>query len=316
MKTFSPQLDSIERSPIDQNSMDPHTIDPHTIDPYAIGPHIIEPYTIDKDSICVLGVPFDVNSSFRRGPALAPSRIRESYFSDSSNLWTEKGIDLGSVNGLYDMGDVECSDTQATFDTITNAVDTLLKKGAGVISLGGDHSITFPIFKAYANNYESLNILHLDAHPDLYDTLDNNPFSHACPFARIMEKKMANRLVQAGIRTINGHQRAQADRLGVEVMEMKDGNEWIENLKFEGPVYLSLDMDCLDPAFAPGVSHHEPGGLTTRQVIDIIHRVKGNIIGADIVEYNPDRDFNSVTAMVAAKLLKEMIGKILADKIS
>ncbi len=272
------------------------------------------PYSIDQESICVLGIPFDDNSSFRRGPALAPSRIRESYFSHSSNLWTEQGIDLGSVNGLYDMGDVECSDTPSTFDVITHTVDRLLKKGARVISLGGDHSITFPVFKAFADQYKFLNILHLDAHPDLYDILDNNPFSHACPFARIMEKKMAKRLVQAGIRTINGHQRAQADKLGVEVMQMKDGNAWIEKLEFQGPVYLSLDMDCLDPAFAPGVSHHEPGGLTTRQVIDIIHRVKGNIIGGDIVEYNPDRDYHSVTAMVAAKLLKELIGRISTDK--
>ena len=156
--------------------------------------------------------------------------------------------------------------------------------------------------------------MHLDAHPDLYDRLDNNPFSHACPFARIMEKKLATRLVQVGIRTINGHQREQADRLGVEVMEMKEGNGWLKKLKFQGPVYLSIDMDCLDSAFAPGVSHHEPGGFTTRQVLDIIHQVKGNLIGGDIVEYNPDRDFNAVTAMAAAKLLKELIGRIVTDR--
>lgn len=288
--------------------------------PFVPPPGSSNPYSIDQESICVLGIPFDENSSFRRGPALAPSRIRESYFSHSSNLWTEQGIDLGSIGGLYDMGDVddmgdlECSDIPSFFDVITNTVDTLLKREARVISLGGDHSITFPVFKAFANKYKSLNILHLDAHPDLYDSLDNNPFSHACPFARIMEKKMAKRLVQAGIRTMNGHQRAQADRLGVEVMEMKDGNDWIKKLEFQGPVYLSIDMDCLDPAFAPGVSHHEPGGLTTRQVIDIIHQVNGNLIGGDIVEYNPDRDYHSVTAMVAAKLLKELIGRIFTDK--
>jgi agmatinase len=271
--------------------------------------------TIDKESICILGIPFDANSSFRRGPSLAPSRIRESYFCESSNLWTEQGVDLGTLKGLYDVGDVNCCDTSATFDTITRKVTTLLKKNARLICLGGDHSITFPIIKAYAKKYKDLNILHLDAHPDLYDRLDNNPFSHACPFARIMEKKLANRLVQAGIRTINGHQREQADRLGVEIMEMKTGNGWLKKLQFDGPVYLSIDMDCLDPAFAPGVSHHEPGGFTTRQVLDIIHQVKGNLIGGDIVEYNPDRDIHSMTAMTAAKLLKELIARIFTDRL-
>jgi agmatinase len=271
--------------------------------------------TIDKESICILGIPFDANSSFRRGPSLAPSRIRESYFSDSANLWTELGIDLGTLKGLYDVGDVDCSDTSTAFETITRKVTTLLKKDARLICLGGDHSITFPIIKAFAKKYKPLNILHLDAHPDLYDRLDNNPFSHACPFARIMEKKLASRLVQAGIRTINGHQREQADRLGVEIMEMKEGNGWLKELQFDGPVYLSIDMDCLDPAFAPGVSHHEPGGFTTRQVLDIIHQVKGNLIGGDIVEYNPDRDIHSMTAMTAAKLLKELIARIFTDRL-
>ncbi|RLC19592.1 MAG: agmatinase, partial [Deltaproteobacteria bacterium] len=147
------------------------------------------------------------------------------------------------------------------------------------------------------------------------DSLDGNIHSHACPFARIMEKKLAARLVQIGIRTMNGHQREQAEKFGVEVNEIKNGDNFLNELEFEGPVYISLDLDCLDPAFAPGVSHHEPGGMTTRQVIDIIHHLKGKIIGADIVEYNPDRDLHSMTSMVAAKLLKEIIAKIYEDTI-
>jgi arginase family enzyme len=101
------------------------------------------------------------------------------------------------------------------------------------------------------------------------------------------------------------------DRFGVEVIEMKDING-LPVLHFDGDVYLSLDLDCLDPAFAPGISHHEPGGFSTRQVISLIQNIKGNLIGADIVEYNPARDINSVTGMVAAKLLKEILGRIMA----
>ncbi|MBT6337871.1 MAG: agmatinase [Desulfobacula sp.] len=270
---------------------------------------------IQTGSICVLGIGFDQNSSFQKGPALAPNRIRESYFSSSSNLWSEKGLDLGSLHLLYDLGNIDFKTDVDPFNQITNSAKAVLDQGNHMICLGGDHSITFPVIKAYAQKYDCLNILHLDAHPDLYDSLDGNIYSHACPFARIMEKKLAKRLVQAGIRTMTGHQREQAEKFGVEVKEMKDGIDWLDELEFEGPVYLSLDLDCLDPAFAPGVSHHEPGGMTTRQVIDIIHRLKGKIIGADIVEYNPDRDFASMTSMVAAKLLKEIITRIHEDTI-
>ena len=96
----------------------------------------------------------------------------------------------------------------------------------------------------------------------------------------------------------------------MEEQKLKNGFSPLLDLDIDGPVYLSLDLDCLDPAFAPGVSHHEPGGLTTREVINLIHGLKGQLIGADIVEYNPDRDFISVTAMTAGKLLKEIIAKI------
>lgn len=267
-----------------------------------------------ENALAVLGIPLDHNSSYQRGAALAPGRIRESYFCDSSNLWTETGIDLGNLNPLYDAGDVDCSNTDNAFGAIAQTMGQLLGHNNQIISLGGDHSVTYPIIEALAQKEPQLNILHLDAHPDLYHRLDNNPLSHACPFARIMENNLAQRLVQVGIRTMNGHQRKQAQRFGVEVHEMKMGMDWFDALEFQGPVYISLDLDCLDPGFAPGVSHHEPGGMTTRQVIDIIQNVRGRVIGADIVEYNPDRDIGSMTAMVAAKLLKELIGRIYQDQ--
>ena len=271
----------------------------------AVAPDALTP---DIEHICIQGIPFDANSTFRRGPAQAPARIRESYFSDSANLWSEQNLDLAGLDHLVDTGDVNCHGDP--LGAIRKATALLLKQNARVISLGGDHSITLPLIQAHAPLYPELTILHLDAHPDLYDSLDNNPFSHACPFARIMEEFPHIKLIQGGIRTINGHQREQAERFNVRVLEMKNGMDPLMNLDISGPVYLSLDLDCLDPAFAPGVSHHEPGGLSTRQVIDLIHTLSGQLIGADIVEYNPDRDFISVTGMVAAKLLKEIIAKI------
>jgi arginase len=261
--------------------------------------------------ISIIGVPFDRQSSYLRGPALAPARIRESLVCESANMWTENGIDLAAA-GWQDVGDVPFSDDKKAFEAIETSVADLLEKKQRVISLGGDHSIAYPIMRAYAKAYANLTILQLDAHPDLYEELDGNRHSHACPFARIMEEKLAARLVQVGIRTLTGHQREQAQRFGVEVHEMCAGP--LPELNLTGPVYLSLDMDCLDPAFAPGVSHFEPGGMSTREVLSIIQGLKGHLVGADLVEYNPQRDPNGMTGMVAAKLLKEILGRMLANE--
>ena len=268
--------------------------------------------SLNGGDIAVVGIPFDRNSSYLRGPALAPRRIREALFCESSNMWTEDLIDLGDFSGWEVLDDMTLSSQENVSERIEHEIRQLLKKRRRVISLGGDHSITHPIIRAYKEGYQNLNILHLDAHPDLYDEFDGNQNSHACPFARILEENLVIRLVQVGIRTMDGHQYEQAKRFGVEVIEMKNIGK-IGQIKFDGPVYLSLDLDCLDPAYAPGVSHHEPGGMSTREVLGIIRNFKGRLVGADIVEYNPERDLHGMTGMVAGKILKEIIGRMLGD---
>ncbi len=114
-----------------------------------------------------------------------------------------------------------------------------------------------------------------------------------------------------GIRTCNRHQREQAHRFGVEVVEMENLPAY-GRLKAAGPVYVTFDMDVLDPAFAPGISHREPGGMSVREAIAHLHAIEGEIVGADVVEYNPVQDFDGVTAIVAAKILKEILGKMIA----
>ncbi len=125
-----------------------------------------------------------------------------------------------------------------------------------------------------------------------------------------MEEGLAQRLVQVGIRTMNGVQSAQAERFGVDVIDMRD---WAGGRRPDvwGPVYVSIDLDAFDPAFAPGVSHREPGGLTPREVIEIIQRLDGPIVGADVVELNPSRDPADITAPLAAKLVKELAARML-----
>jgi arginase len=258
----------------------------------------------------LLGIPFDGQSSYLRGAGDAPPKIREALRCDASNSWTELGVDLGAAGVYGDAGDLAFSEENA-FAAIKEGVGALIDQGKRPVSLGGDHSITFPIVKAFAQRYPDLTIFHFDAHPDLYDEFEGNRLSHACPFARIMEAGLAKRLVQVGIRTMVRHQREQAERFGVEVVEMR-GMPAFEKLKASGPVYITFDMDVLEPAFAPGVSHREPGGMSVREAIAHLHAIEGEIVGADVVEYNPVQDFGGVTATVAAKIVKEILGKMIA----
>ena len=255
--------------------------------------------------IIVQGIAFDEKSSYQKGPKLAPPLIREALNCGSSNMFAENLTSIESSR-IEDKGDFEISE----YFNIEKLTENHLNSGAHVFTLGGDHSITFPIIKAHSKKYPKLDILHIDAHSDLYDSFEGDKYSHACPFARIMENKLAIRLVQVGIRTLNMHQAEQADKFNVEVHQMKNF-DLTKIPKFENPLYISIDIDGFDPAFAPGVSHHEPGGLTSRQVIDLIQNIDSEIIGADIVEYNPNRDFQNMTAFLAAKMMKEILSKMM-----
>ena len=256
-------------------------------------------------NVHLVGLPTDSHSSFMRGPAQAPDAIRSALASEHGNMATECGAELGVDICLQDLGNLPLAESAGDFDCIRAAASNAAEEGATPIFLGGDHMVTYPIVAGLAQVHGPLNILHFDAHPDLYDDFEGDPFSHASPFARIMERDLAMRLVQVGIRTLNAQCREQAARFDVEVVEMRSFS--VEAVPIPAmPLYISIDMDALDPAFAPGVSHHEPGGLSVREILSVLHRVEGSIVGADVVEYNPTRDINGVTAVVAAKFVKEL----------
>jgi agmatinase len=266
-------------------------------------------------TVTLLGVPYDAASSFLRGAAEAPARIRRVLHSPAGNLWTELGADLGAPGALADAGDLtfpDEADSAAAREAITAGVAAVLAQGHRPLILGGDHAVTFPVLQAVHAAHGPLTVLHLDAHPDLYDEFEGDRYSHACSFARIMEAGLARRLVQVGIRAATGHQREQARRFGVETIDM---TAWAAGARprVEAPLYVSLDLDGLDPAFAPGVSHREPGGLTVRDVIGLLHGLPAPFVAADLVEFNPRRDLDGVTAAVAAKLLKELAGVMARD---
>ncbi|HET6941500.1 MAG TPA: agmatinase family protein [Sphingomicrobium sp.] len=252
--------------------------------------------------IRLLGLPTDSHSSFLRGPAQAPVAIRAALASPHGNSATERGGELGVEIALEDFGDLPLEEAEGDFERIHAAAR---QAGSTPIFLGGDHMVTYPIVSGLAEVHGPLNILHFDAHPDLYEDFEGDPLSHASPFARIMERGLANRLVQVGIRTLNGHCRMQAERFGVEIVEMRSFRPDTVPIP-DAPLYVSIDLDALDPAFAPGVSHHEPGGLSVRDILSVLHRIEAPIVGADVVEYNPTRDINGMTAVVAAKFVKEL----------
>lgn len=253
----------------------------------------------------LIGLPTDSHSSFMRGPATAPDAIRAALSSDHGNRATESGLEIGLDIVLEDAGNLPLEESGADFDCIRDSSSAAAKSGATPLFLGGDHMVTYPIIAGLAEVHGPINILHFDAHPDLYDDFQGDPLSHASPFARIMEHGLAIRLVQVGIRTLNAHCREQAERFGVEIVEMR--NFVVEKVPIpSAPLYVSIDIDALDPAFAPGVSHHEPGGLSVRDILSVLHRIDGPIVGADVVEYNPSLDINGMTAVVAAKFVKEL----------
>lgn len=257
----------------------------------------------------LLGVPFDGASSFQRGAALAPAAIRAALHSESSNGTDEADRDI--VPLVVDAGDVALDEGEPV-EVIEAAAAAILGPGVRPIFLGGDHSVSWPLLRALRRQSARLSILHFDAHPDLYDEFEGSRTSHACPFARVMEEGLCDRLVQIGIRTQTRHQSEQATRFGVHQVPMRAGLPAMRDAvrSLEGSVYVSFDLDVLDPAFVPGISHPEPGGLSTREALELIQLIPAELIGADVVELNPVNDLRDLTARVAAKLVKELAGKM------
>ena len=266
------------------------------------------------ESISLLGIPLDANSSYLLGTSLGPAAIRAALHSDSGNDANERSVNVTPL--LDDIGDVEIANERGSYadaDAITAAVRAQLAAGRQLITVGGDHSVTYPILRAFRELHDDLTVVHIDAHPDIYNDLDGNPLSHASPFARALEDGCMTTLVQLGIRTATQHQVEQGQRWNVQMFTPRELHTF-DPSTLKGPIYFSLDLDGLDPSCAPGVSHHEPGGLTVREVLDVIDALPGPIVGADVVELNPTRDLVDMTAMVGAKFVKELAGAMLARR--
>jgi agmatinase len=278
----------------------------------------------DEANALVLGLCWDKSSSYRRGSAKAPKVIREYTSSEIYNPYTENNVNIKDYWKIYDLGDVASSSLQKAFHTAKEAVSGNLNSKL-YIFLGGDHSITYATLKALKEVLNgSWGLIYFDAHPDLYESYEGNPYSHACTTRRIVEEGIVNpqRIVQVGIRASTAEQTAYAEKANIKIVstsEVYKNAEKIPSIIAEAlnkvkNVYVSFDVDVLDPAFAPGVGNPEGGGVTLRNLIDIIHNLKGlNIRAFDVVEANPDYDCMGVTFCSVSKFIREFLG-IAANK--
>ncbi|MFQ5674777.1 MAG: agmatinase [bacterium] len=266
----------------------------------------------NKSKLVFVGLPDDSQSSYCHACSRAPEHIRRAYNGHCYNSTTESGIDLSEV--VNDLGDVASKNNwKKTAQSYRECAETLFGEGKIPFFAGGDHAVTVPIVEALAVLKRPIHVVQIDAHPDLYPEFEGSRSSHACTAARMLEMEHVHAITQIGIRTMNKAQAKQADihRNRLTIISAHTFRQETLNSLFisnNTAVYLTLDMDAFDPAFAPGVSHPVPGGLTSRQVLDFVQNLHGNLVGMDVVEVNPELDVNDQTAILAARLLHESMG--------
>lgn len=266
--------------------------------------------TLEESDFAIFGVPFDKTGSFRAGTALAPDAIREA----SHNFETykfEHGEDIESIK-FCDLGNMEEFQTvDSMVQGVKEFANRIVQKGKFPIALGGEHSISPAIIKSF----DDIGVVSLDAHLDFRDEYEGESNSHACSTRRVSDLVGVGNIVPIGVRSMSREESIDAERLGLKFISsyefhkepiMKDAIdralEWIGKER----IYLSLDMDVIDPAFAPGISNPEPFGLNPIEIKRCINYLATRLVGCDVVEVSPPFD-NGNTSALAARLVREVI---------
>ena len=268
----------------------------------------------DDADVFVIGLPYDLATSGRAGTRSGPGAIRRA----SSNLrWEEKrwpwGFDVFDKIRVADYGDIEfpVGNHEELFNTVAQDYDKLLAAGKTVLSFGGDHFVTLPLLRAHRKRHGKLAMIHFDAHTDTYSE-EGAVYNHGCMFYHAPREGLidASKSIQIGIRTDfdqSKHEFAVIDAMAANDLPAQDIAEQIKARVGDLPVYLTFDIDALDPAYAPGTGTPVWGGLTSAQCASMLRDLAGiNIMGGDIVEVSPPFDTTGATAIAGAHVAMEL----------
>lgn len=269
----------------------------------------------------ILGVPFDSGTSYRSGTRFGPRKIRETSLMIWGHNSTLNVTPLKKLN-VVDYGDVSVIPTsiEHTMTAITKTAADIIKNGTNLVTLGGDHSIALPLLRAHAAKYGPLSVVHVDAHIDTWESeFEGSPYSHGTPFRYALQEGLIRpgEYMQIGIRgPLSGaNDYADAKALGArtvtihEVME-KGVKEILKEVheRMKGPVYVTVDIDSADPAYAPGTGTPEVGGLSSYQLLQLIRGLHGlDLVGFDLVEVSPPFDHADITAILASNIAFEYL---------
>lgn len=283
---------------------------------------------LEDIDVAIMGVPFDSGVSNRSGTRFGPRKIREA----SLMLWGHNpsmGVSPGDTLKIVDYGDVSVIPTsiEHTMTAITKTASQVIDTDTSLISLGGDHSITLPLLRAHAKKHGALSLVHLDAHIDTWEAeFDGIPYSHGTPFRYALEEGLIRKgeYMQIGIRgpVSAAGDYEEARELGARIVtnhEVFDNGipEVLKEVRqrMKGPVYVSVDIDAADPAYAPGTGTPEVGGLTSYQMLQLVRGLRGlNIVGFDLVEVSPPYDPSDITAILASNIVFEYLSLMALDK--
>ena len=268
---------------------------------------------IKKDSYGIIGVPFDSTTSYHSGSRLGSIVVREaSYGFENYNINFNTSIDAE----FYDFGDVNVvpGNCKATCEIVEDTVNELFDLGVRPITIGGEHSASIGVIKALSEKYDKLTVVHLDAHRDLAFEFIGEKYSHATVMRRAHEFGVD--LVQIGIRSSSkDEEEFVKSTYNIQTFKNKDVHRHMDAVEYylttvDTPIYLSIDMDVLDPAIAPAVGNPTPGGLFTSEIEDVIKSLSyKNVVGMDVVETASDR-LGDTTAVAAAKIIYDFLSLI------